>query len=1542
MATKTRDILMMHRVNQNSKPVGRFGLYLALILIVFTSHHALAQVSVTTVQGTVYRADGTPASGTLIISWPAFTTAANNAVAAGSLNTQIGTDGFVSVNLAPNEGGLPGGSYYTATYHLTDGTVNKEYWVVPAAGTATISSVRAELAPSTVAIQTVTKSYVDSSVAAATNNYVPLTGATMSGPLLLSSDPTSQNQAATKHYADQIGLSALPLAGGSMLGTLSTPNAINKLPRIDVRHPDFGATAGCANAADPTGLMDSTCAINAAIAYAYSTGVRDANYPAVYIPEGIYKISSPIRVSCDIDVVGDGESATLLKQTNDSADGLVFSNVNNPVVVLAAAQCYGGISNLTIYAADGHNYTATLLEIANAAGVHIEHVRLLNSGGRGLVAYAAERVYANDLQIDSTRWPLIGPGNEGHFYKLNIASAGSTDDGFCWGANCNASGQYPNSQWTGSMTLQSAEGDGKTATFVISCSPASACVNGDSGTSPIYSGHWFNVSGITGVTALNGYFQALNVTNDSPSGSFTITAASNANGTGVTADATWQPTILPETHAAVTIGGVNVEFNGGSIKANWYAGCFNVEGSQAVSIQNFYCEGAPVNGQPHLGADLTINGLQPYTFLSSALSGNSCSLNTPCAATVSGGSANGTMWMPNTAGDVQDVSGYGATLNIYPADYSPSISSASAYVPGVNRNQYETVVGAFSNNTLYVFTRNGIAGAYPSWPANSYIQYFNTNTFGPQVTALSNHFESIDPPGSNWTVYCNDNTDIIGNTESGADTCGSVIAGTIPDGLLAFPPGTSGALNQSQVNLALINDELTGSGGSVNEPIGAGWVKVHYAGSIAIEHSDFGGQAQTGENSEVTTGQVENAATPPLIAVQYSNGVSAALNYVNSTYDAVLTNLPSIGLNWYESRLFKFRSPDPALGANPGLAVPAGHQFTTSDCWYDVGASSGSGHAQNRFCLKGSPGFGSNSGGWEYDTWNGSSWVNAFSISDQGGVGNLALTGSTTVQGGLTASRINGEITVDGTTYTTLNAAWTAAVALANSTGLNQTIKLGPGTFNVTTTMAEPLNGSCVNVLGSAGSTLNADSSQPATTLKITTPLSGDVFYLGNTSQAQGCTFRDLNILAAANATHGFELQWFRGLLIDNVTVNDTAADGIVLGEESTTNGHQSNFLLRNVTVSYNAGTFTPASRPAYGIHIQQTAIDSHLDFITVRNALTAAIYNEGTGNTGYLIHGFGYPYTCSTAPCANNTTSGSAPTASYATNYVVYDTGGSGSVWTDTYVDSPAVAGFYVGAKGIEIHGGHIQWPDTTSFPAANLAYVAPSVTNNLLIADVDCLNMASGVNWITYGLTSGNPPSFASVHHLTGCGNYYQSLEPANTSGFSSGGANVSDTSGAVPRIWSTPIAAAGSYPAYAAQMYTGYQGDAYQAHFAGLGPFFNITYQGTVRAAGGLATSTVLNTVSALTLTTGNRNVVANATSGPQTITLPSCYTAMADGVTPTGLELIIIKSDATSNAVTMQTASSQTINYQGASATTLVIGSAGKRTLVCGPDYNWYAY
>jgi hypothetical protein len=206
----------------------------------------------TTVSDTVYRADGTPAAGTLLISWPAFTTSGGAAVAAGSKSVTLGTAGALSVALVPNAGASPSNLVYTVVYQLSDGTVKTEYWIVPTSSPATLAAVRTILGSGSGASSLASRQYVDTSVSGkaadtavvhkagsetisgvkqfsvspsapapaqstdvankayvdaavsgvGAGSFVSKSGDSMSGPLQLSSDPTAPNQAATRHYVD--------------------------------------------------------------------------------------------------------------------------------------------------------------------------------------------------------------------------------------------------------------------------------------------------------------------------------------------------------------------------------------------------------------------------------------------------------------------------------------------------------------------------------------------------------------------------------------------------------------------------------------------------------------------------------------------------------------------------------------------------------------------------------------------------------------------------------------------------------------------------------------------------------------------------------------------------------------------------------------------------------------------------------------------------------------------------------------------------------------------------------------------------------------------------------------------------------------------------------------------------------------------------------------------------------------------------------------------------------------------------------------------
>lgn len=65
-------------------------------------------------------------------------------------------------------------------------------------------------------MEAATKQYVDQHGGGTGGDFLPLSGGTMTGPITLAADPSTAMQAATKQYADKM----LPLAGGTMTGNL--------------------------------------------------------------------------------------------------------------------------------------------------------------------------------------------------------------------------------------------------------------------------------------------------------------------------------------------------------------------------------------------------------------------------------------------------------------------------------------------------------------------------------------------------------------------------------------------------------------------------------------------------------------------------------------------------------------------------------------------------------------------------------------------------------------------------------------------------------------------------------------------------------------------------------------------------------------------------------------------------------------------------------------------------------------------------------------------------------------------------------------------------------------------------------------------------------------------------------------------------------------------------------------------------------------------------------------------------------------------------
>ncbi|HYM06723.1 MAG TPA: hypothetical protein VEU11_09200, partial [Terriglobales bacterium] len=174
--------------DEHRRPAWRLFYLLAIVLVGVCWGQSPAT---TTISDVVYRADGTLAGGTLLISWPTFSTSSGQAVAAGRKSVTLGAGGTLSVALVPNTGSTPAGTFYTVVYQLDDGTVKTEFWIVPATSPATIAAVRTLLGSGSSAV-----------LASGSGSFVSKAGDSMTGPLQLPGDPVAPNQAADKHYVD--------------------------------------------------------------------------------------------------------------------------------------------------------------------------------------------------------------------------------------------------------------------------------------------------------------------------------------------------------------------------------------------------------------------------------------------------------------------------------------------------------------------------------------------------------------------------------------------------------------------------------------------------------------------------------------------------------------------------------------------------------------------------------------------------------------------------------------------------------------------------------------------------------------------------------------------------------------------------------------------------------------------------------------------------------------------------------------------------------------------------------------------------------------------------------------------------------------------------------------------------------------------------------------------------------------------------------------------------------------------------------------------
>jgi pectate lyase-like protein len=240
-----------------------------------------------------------------------------------------------------------------------------------------------------------------------------------------------------------IALSGTPAPGqvltalsGTTAGWAAAPGSNFTLAWVNVTN--FGA--------DPTGSIDSTTAINNAIASLPGTG------GVVYLPTGTYKISGALNYGGGVTLMGDGANSSIINQTSSTANGLN--------IVSASSNLYNVCAyNLRI---NGPNTgTGTGISVAADGGSDVAIQLVLNN----LVVYQFGGVgVSTNNTIGSVLYNVQSVNNLSHGFYQDTGNSTSYISCF---ANYNTGGRGYFLQGVDGCTLQGCGSDGNAIGYEI-------------------------------------------------------------------------------------------------------------------------------------------------------------------------------------------------------------------------------------------------------------------------------------------------------------------------------------------------------------------------------------------------------------------------------------------------------------------------------------------------------------------------------------------------------------------------------------------------------------------------------------------------------------------------------------------------------------------------------------------------------------------------------------------------------------------------------------------------------------------------------------------------------------------------------------------------------------------------------------------------------------------------------------------------------------------------------------------------------------------
>lgn len=740
-------------------------------------------------------------------------------------------------------------------------------------------------------------------------------------------------------------------------------------PRADIRANAY------AGGADPTGTNDAYPSLLAAYNDVTNTSTNPFATPSIYIPAGKYKFSQALRITTSVEIDGDGVTTTIIAPPPGYQN--VFTLVSTPTVSFKNFQVLG--NGAYMGSANPGNY-GNVFELNWATDVNIQDIIVSNWGGRVINnAGDSERGYVRNLKIAFSNIGLDSSfqSNEWNYDTITGMFLGKDLNNHCFhpGINCDPNtylqigpntdvcSKYPswaaNTKYQRGMSICDPNGNIETAD-----------AEGTSGaTIPTFPTGEFakTCDGNTAMCALN------------PIPYYIPDYSSPVEWINRKLDTPWIPDPIP----FWKLSGNRVNMGNGSIKSTGFTAGVMFDAQSNSYLHDLYIERVNSTALPTINPGVIIGSGDPM---------GTVTTSTVAPAVTSFTVANALFMFESVLGTDADANAGRQPRNIFFAcpDSDPQQVGVACTTPGFagfTRDQFEAIsVKAFSLQSFrgYVNARcqgGSSPGCGPNgfnWPVGTLVIDPLSNSSATAGSNTVEHIHNSSVGGRGQTGYF-PIMSMTGHTVLPDGNWISLVPGAerlgaMPDGRIYTPLGASkngwGGNPSSVRAVANVSDNMMNS--AFDMYINSGGVGIPLYGLYYDNGGDVGVNAQNLPNG-IYAGWTLGNNISPFVQFGFYNNTFAGGKYERTL--SGITMIPGTINTLTQTR---------DVTTLDGWGQQGGKQSAGGYCLMDFPAfGSTSTHPLNQLCVNGSPNS-QKTQGFEYDTWNGSAWVNQFGVSNAG------------------------------------------------------------------------------------------------------------------------------------------------------------------------------------------------------------------------------------------------------------------------------------------------------------------------------------------------------------------------------------------------------------------------------------------------------------------------------------------------------------------------------------------------------------------------------